>query len=399
MSIIMINEKFDIRYSRVKILRLNIFMRNKRVYTMLKKKMSYLKNLNTILNTNYYHTFLVLKVSVLLILISSAATLQAKESESVLSAKEIKDLAAQIETVEKSFLNIKIQSEAWVERKTSSDPCERWQRTPTYWSSTAWLDGHPNGKMRVDVNKQVLEWKDGAAPTAEESYSAGFDGQYGRIARHTFGHSGKILPLKKGELIAGAPTNLNIGQVNYFTGTDFSINFWSANKGYKLSQIFYLASDPNTAAASKTDELEFAREEFQGIECIKFGPRSQKGGHESYWLDPSRGFALLGYENTGILKDGSEKVKSRIRVNKLKEVAPGVWWPMEASVESGPSKSREYWERLVYRASDVVANDPNLGESIYTVPFPEGYSIDDKVTGKKYKVGEDPNTPKEQPKK
>jgi len=366
---------------------------------MLKKKMSYLKNLNTILNARYYQTGLVLKAGILVILISSAAVLQAKESKSILSAKEIRDLAVQIETVEKSLLNIKIQSEAWVERKTSSAPCNPWKKTPIYWSSTAWLDGLPTGKMRVDVNRQVLEWKDGAAPTAEESYSAGFDGQYGRVANHTFGHSGKILPLEKGELTPDAPKNLKIGQASYFTGTGFSINFWPVNKGYKLSQVFYLASDTNTAAASKTDELEFTREKFQGVDCIKFGPRSQKGGHESYWLDPSRGFALIGYEHTSILKDGSEKVKSRIKVNKLKEVAPGVWWPMEAFLERALLDPQKPYERIIYHVTDVIANDPNLDENIYTVPFPKGYMVDDKVTGKKYKVGEEPNTPKEQPRK
>jgi len=36
----------------------------------------------------------------------------------------------------------------------------------------------------------------------------------------------------------------------------------------------------------------------------------------------------------------------------------------------------------------VVANDPNFDETIFTVPFPDGYLIDDKVAGKKYIVGQ-----------
>jgi hypothetical protein len=46
-----------------------------------------------------------------------------------------------------------------------------------------------------------------------------------------------------------------------------------------------------------------------------------------------------------------------------------------------------------------VANDPDFNEGIFTIHFPKGYTIDDKITGKRYKVGEELNAPKEQPKK
>ena len=59
---------------------------------------------------------------------------------------------------------------------------------------------------------------------------------------------------------------------------------------------------------------------------------------------------------------------------------------MEATFIRKLGDSHNY-NRIVYRASNVVANDPNFDESIFTVPFPEGYLIDDKVTGKKYRIG------------
>jgi hypothetical protein len=81
-----------------------------------------------------------------------------------------------------------------------------------------------------------------------------------------------------------------------------------------------------------------------------------------------------------------EHVVSEIRVNKLQEVASGVWWPMEATVESEPRDPNTPYKRTVYRALKVVANDPNFGESVFTPAFPKGYRVDDKVTGKKYVV-------------
>ena len=40
--------------------------------------------------------------------------------------------------------------------------------------------------------------------------------------------------------------------------------------------------------------------------------------------------------------------------------------------------------RFVYHASIIIANDPNLNENVYTIPFPQGFQIEDKVTGKTY---------------
>jgi hypothetical protein len=98
-------------------------------------------------------------------------------------------------------------------------------------------------------------------------------------------------------------------------------------------------------------------------------------------------------------EDGHEELVDFVKVTKLEKVSPGIWWPVEIIDVSRPYENGKPWRKVVYLASNVVVNDPNFDESIYTVPFPKGYLIDDKVTGKKYKVGEEPNAPKEQPKK
>lgn len=348
------------------------------------------------------NTKLLLRLAIFFILLSIPAVIQAEEPKSALSPQELKELAVIIQAVEKGLSNIKIESEAWEEHSTSaSGP---WQRTPIYWSSTAWFSGdwssrrwnadqhtfetHIQGKARVDVHKRVLEWQEGLAPYGESSYSVGFDGRYGRMARHTVGHSGKTRPVKEGKLLSEAPRSL---EIIAFTGTRFSLQFCESEI-YKFSKMFELASDPNSKVA---EEIKFAREEFEGTECIKI---SSKFGNLRYWLDPSRGFALRGKKSIDIFEDGHEELVEFKKVSKLKEVAPGIWWPMEASIVSRPATGKP-WRRFVYRASNVVANDPNFDESIFTVPFPDGYLIDDKVAGKKYRVREDPNAPKNQPEK
>ena len=328
-----------------------------------------------------------LRVGIYLILLGTSLIAQAEKSKLILSPEDVNALIPQIEAAERKLLNIKIKSEAWWETKTDLyDPCEPWQRTPVYTSCTAWFGGCPRNKARVDVHKQVLKWIDGAAPYIEESYSVGFDGRHGRIAYRTTKHSGRTRYAKEGELLSGAPPRLVSTDVP--TGAKFSLYSFFDEEGYTFSQFFKAAISP---AALEAKAFEVAIEEFQGVECIKFGSGEQTWGHISisWWLDPSRGFALLGHDNIRIREDGSERVSTRIRVTKLKEAAPGVWWPTEAYGESGLSKPGEPYSRTVYRASSVVANDPNFDEAIFTVPFPEGYLIDDQIAGKKYKVGPD----------
>lgn len=335
-----------------------------------------------------------LYVVIFFILFITSIIVQAEKSKLILSVEDVNALIPEIESAERRLLNIKVEAEAWIEEKPSlSAP---WKRTPVYASCTAWLDGRPRSKARVDVHKQVLKWVDGAAPYGEESYSVSFDGQYGRVVDHTFSHSGKTHLSKRGELLSDFPRGLRSTWFSAYTGAQFSFQFFFNDEGYTFSQFFRAAVSPE---ALKAKPFEVAREEFQGVECIRFGTGKQAWGCISYWLDPSRGFSLLGHDNISIHNDGTEKVISRIRVIKLKEVASGIWWPVEAYVESDPLKAGEPYTRTVYRASNVVANDPNLNESIFTVPFPDGYLIDDKVTGKKYRVGEDPNAPKNQPEK
>ena len=341
---------------------------------MLKKCLSY-KNL-------------LLRVEIFLILLSTSIV-QAERSKLILSVEDVNALIPEIEAVERRLINLKVESEAWVETKADlSDPCELWQRTTIYVASTAWFDGRPKGKARIDVHKQVTKWIDGAAPYAERSYSLGFDGHYGRVVNHTTGHSGKTFPSKKGERLPHAPKQLRAKWLGTCTGWQFSNIFFfnDEEEDMSFSRFFRTAISP---AALEAKAFEVALEEFEGVECIIFGTGEKKWGHISYWLDPSRGFALLGHDNISIREDSSEWVSTRIRVNKLKEVTPGIWWPMEAYVESDPLNPGEPYTRTVYRASNVVANDPNFDENIFTVPFPEGYLIDDQVVGRKYKVGQE----------
>ena len=333
------------------------------------------------------HIKAVLWAAIFLTLTCILLNIQAQQPKSVLSTKEIKGLAPNIAAFEKRLFNIKIESEMWLETKTNFfDPCEPWQRIPIYVSSTGWFEGRSGGKARVDVHKQVLEWVDGPAPYMEESYSIGFDGQYGRVVRHSIGHGGKTFLVKEGRILPEPPERLKAAWCRKFTGILFTLNFCLSGRGFTFSDLFGAVDDPNTKVPACS---EFTCEEFEGVPCIKIASKGTKRIQESWWLDPSRGFALLGYKYTSILEDGTERLNEYIKVNKLKQVSDSIWWPMEAYLIWPPHYgSDNHWQRFVWHASNVIINDPKFDDRVFTVSIPDGYWVDDQVVGKKYRAGQ-----------
>ncbi len=337
------------------------------------------QQLNTISGNPFLRRKLMLNLAVFSTFLAFSSVLGGENSKSVLSIQELKELAPKIKNVENSISNIKIEAQSWLETKTDFyDPCESWQKTPICHLYTVWVGGGTEGKARVDLHKQVTKWIDGPAPYGEESYSVSFDGRHGRYVRHAFGPIGETHPVKRGQVLPEAPKSLNPRKLS---GLYYSLPFFDSEI-YKFSEIFQLAGDPNSEVAS---ELEFTLEEFEGFECIKIRSRLYD---VTYWLEPSRGFALRGKKSIVRYEDGHEEIVKLVKVTKLKKVAAGLWWPMEVSTISRPYAPGQPWRRFVYRASNVVANDPNFDESVFTVPFPEGYLVDDKVNGRKYTVGQ-----------
>jgi hypothetical protein len=347
---------------------------------------------NAHLNRKIFGTAVVgLKLNIVLTIITAGIfDIQRGEASESVSAAKLKEIGMQIKTTEKNLHNLKICSEVWIEKNSNpKDPCEIWQQTPIYVSSTMWSDGQPGGKIRVDVQKQVLEgWitNKEPGPYSEKSFSQSFDGTTGRNTIKTSGTLGKVMPVNKGVITSERPQSLDDSWSRRYTGREFTMNFFTLNsQGTLLSDLFILAEDPNSTVMKYFD---FTWEKLMGIECIKISfkeTRTQNWG-ERWWLDPARGFALLRYEHVRILEDETETFRKLIEIQELREVTEGVWWPIRATCIIEPLRSGEAYTRMRYHVSDAVANDPNFDESVFTPSFPKGYRVEDKVTGKTYVV-------------
>jgi hypothetical protein len=252
-----------------------------------------------------------------------------------------------------------------------------------------WSDGQPGGKIRVNVNKQVLEgWNETGEieDYSEHSFSNSFDGAMGRGIINSGGLLGKAVPINEGVILAEKPQSLDDSWSRRYTGREFTTNFFILNsQGTLLSDLFVLAEDTNSTVIKCFD---FSWEKMSGTECIKISSKATaaQNWNKRWWIDPARGFALLRYEDFGIKEDKTETIRKLIEVQELREVAEGVWWPINATCITEPLRSGEDYIRMKYNASCVVANNPNFDNNIFTIKFPKDCKVDDTINHKNYIV-------------
>jgi len=320
----------------------------------------------------------------------------AKETTSELSVDELKLIAKSMRTVEDSLLNIRIDSNAWVEYGPSaSGP---WEKTPLCWSTTAFFGNISSNQGRIDYHKEVGQWVNGAAPYFEQRYSVSFDGSTGRRKDISFSYDGNTFGANSGEISSEEP--LQFKMCGHITGIAASLFFYYHNMPGPLAKRFSAnfegAVDPNSFMSTlvvsnpkylnvKPRKFKVVFEELGGIQCIKMSSRGNSSSQE-WWLDPNQGFALLKFDDLRTDKDGNEQVYSSINVIKLKEVAKDIWWPMEAYFIDRSHNTDKPWKRIVYQASNVVVNDPNFDSKVFALNFPKGYRVDDKIAEKTYVV-------------
>lgn len=335
-------------------------------------------------------------VAILLSFLFISVKINAEETESnELSADELRFIAQSMKMVEDSLFNVRIDSNAWVEQGPS--PSGPWVRTPVCWSTTAFFGNISSNQARIDFHKNVSRWENGAAPYFEKSYSVCFNGKQGRTKEISSSYNGNTFNKKKGEILSEAP--VQITSCSRITGIEASMFFYYRNMPSpfpkRFSANFVAAADPNSFLSSlSASDANYVNlksnvkgriviEKFREIQCIKI---SCENGSllQRWWINPNRGFALLRFEDLRRDSNGNEQIKRSIDVKKLKEVAEDIWWPMEAYFVESPHETGQPWERIVYQAYNVVANDPNFDESVFTISFPRGYRIDDKVNKKSY---------------
>jgi len=194
----------------------------------------------------------------------------AEASQEILSVNEIKELISKIESAESNLLNVKIESEVWMEESESlSGP---WKRTPIYISATSWFLGYPIEKARVDVHTEVSRgyWADkDRCIYSKQSYKASYDGQFGRILYQHYEENGKKKNINSGEIFKQSPDIIKGKRSGVVTGLRLTTNYFFIDNEEidSFPQYFKTAISPE---ALNRNAFEFTREEYDNMNCIKF---------------------------------------------------------------------------------------------------------------------------------
>jgi hypothetical protein len=295
---------------------------------------------------------------------------------------------------ERRLLNLHVVSEVSSLRRMPQE--EAWEPAPERMKVEAWYDGLRDSRARVEIRDEVSGWINGPAPYSRDSFSVGFDGTQGRIAHHMTGPSDEPFPARRGEILPDRPAMLG-ASTTPASGLAFSLYGYDDGRGKSLTEIFQ-------QILSIGFPMDISREELLGVPCIRVSGKGN-GVEETYWLDPARGMALIGYDRIELNEDGSRTASPSIRVTRLVEAGEGIWYPVEAyreepewSFEGDPMAGgmRRHATgatvRHIYKAELAVANDPDFKEDVFEVEFPPGYMIQDRRTGMIFPSGPDPET-------
>ena len=250
-----------------------------------------------------------------------------------------------------------------------------WVSTPMHYSGSAWYDANARGKTRVYFSDEVMAWEQGAAPWARQVQDMSWDGKEGRTLTLASGSPGRGLQRMR-EAMVSADVPMFLGPyARWETGAAFSLQYtviledrvYPIQPRKPLSSFFERARDLHVAP-------EMARQTINGFDTVRIrfsGP----GGSKSYWFDSSRGYSLIKQEEE--LHLPNEQRTEGWEVQTLKEIQPGIWFPLRASMVEEDVPNMGSYRRYDYRAEDAVANDPHFDPAIFIAAIPSGWMVND----------------------
>jgi hypothetical protein len=288
------------------------------------------------------------------------------------------DLLNGVKESERKLLNLRVDSKCLY---------LNWDSTRRDWEYngecllTAWYEGASSIRQRIDVHKLVSTWPEGPVPFAQRRFSSAYDGRVGQSLNLEEGAADKPHKTLEGEIAAELPFSLRGG--SFRSGWACSLYGWREKVKVVFSQYLEAVHDASKSNGAVQCSVRSIR--FNDMDCVSLSiqmalPQGVSQS-EDWYLDPSRGYAILRYVRQGPFS-GEE-----LTVEKLIEPAPGVFYPVNATHLS-KDQSGQPKAKAAYEASAVVANDPKFNEGIFTIQWPVGTFVRDKISGTSFTVGQ-----------
>jgi hypothetical protein len=303
-------------------------------------------------------------IAVLLVLVVSLTAI-GDDNEALL-----RSLRQAVELNENRLLNLRVDGRCY---------WEIWDEQAKTWNYggettvTAWRLGVQSDKARIDYHQRFLPLEDGPAPYTDESFVVANNGSVNQTLFTKTGVPESPLAHPRGHIDAKREPSLD---TECATGWQHSIYGASGLVGgtVRFSTVFA----PETR---RVVNLRARQTEFNRTACLelKYGIR---GFEATCYFDPTRNYAMLGGERSrnGVVID-------RWTVEKLLEPDSALYYPAKV-ITYVFSPNGQPRSRGTYEASTVVANDPNFRDDIFTIQWPVGTVVHDKISGITFTVGQ-----------
>src|SRR5262249_11913545 len=102
------------------------------------------------------------------------------------------------------------------------------------------------------------------------------------------------------------------------------------------------------------------------------------------WADGSKNYLVCKLVNHVTFKDSAKTGRLEANVVSFREVKPGIFFP-DKMEHRNYSNGKEFF-RLVTTLSEIRVNE-KFPEGVFTINFPEGALVTDKLRGVAYKMG------------
>jgi len=275
------------------------------------------------------------------------------------TAPPIEDVIAHIQESERGLDNIQI---------TAKYSSKRWNRSSEKWEDggdakfTAWLDGLPKSKMKIDFDRRRTVWTNGAAPFHEDSVVLAYNGRTGQTRTSTL----------RGTVTADRP---NMGVARFGSGWSVSLYGAGERKGLRFSEMLRgMIEDANTTVS-------LAQTSFDGLPVLQVIAVEGQGTITYEWnLDPKRNYAVLRCKR----KEGS--MCSEIVIEELIQVAPSVYYPTKGIYNMVVCSNGDPVAQNSYQVLEIAANTPDLSDEVFNIQFPAGTVIYDEILGNSYEI-------------
>ncbi len=293
----------------------------------------------------------------------------------------IRTLKKAIMDNESRFVNLHVTGEVYA---------EEWDKIEQKWTyageerATVWYLGVPARKVRFDFDEQVSQWVDGSAPFSLNVFSYACDG---RIRQW--------LTRREGDPHATAPTSPR-GEIHTLESSIIDSLYDVGGWPYSLYGGLGLNRKPVSAIFTEHPftalHLEAKRVIFNGLPSIELHASSKRAFCKLTWyFDPAREFALVGAK----LTETNDVINQEWTADELQQVQPGIYYPTKVTSQGvlchdGTRIAGQPCWRRRYKASEVVMNDPNLSDEVFTIKWPVGAVVHDNVAGITFTVGQSP---------